>query len=111
MNALWQFVALLGFAGWMVTLVMVMRYMLPMANALGALQKISGFVDDRIATQLERAKRVWDAKGMPTATVKPQPPQRQQQEPADPIYQVFGGPVLEPFGDQPEAEEGIEVME
>jgi hypothetical protein len=100
----WACIALLALGGWASTLVFLGKSMLPMANALGALNKVDALFDERVMKVLDRVR---DRQNPARKANRDQPPQ--QQTPTNPLSQIFGGDPLIPVGDQPDAE-GLEVV-
>ena len=99
--------ALLAFAGWTYTLVALMRHLLPMANAVGVLQKVDALVDDRITRVVTRIREKESEKpNVPPG--KPQPAPRDATQ--DAFRSIFGtNAIVEPLLDQPDADD-VEVM-
>lgn len=99
----WALVAFLAIAGWTATNALLSRSLLPMANALGALHKVDATIDDRI---MKVVTRVRERQNPPR--VNEQPKREQQQ--VNPLADLFGGAPIAPVGDQPDADERLEVV-
>lgn len=110
-SILWAFVAVVAFAGWAMTLIYVSKSILPMANALNVLGKLSGYEDEKIRKVLERIQQKQG--GIPNPPKVPATGQKSSTEAAmDAVRNAFGNNVLQPIGEQPPADtDGLEVVE
>jgi len=102
-EALPWLVAVAALGGWSAVLILLSRSLLPMANALGALNKVDALFDERVMKVLDRVR---DRQNPARKVNRDQPP---QQQPVNPLSQIFGGDPLTPVMDQPDAE-GLEVV-
>lgn len=74
--------AVVGFAGWAVTLIFLSKALLPMANALGVIFKVDDLFDKRINAVLDRYREQRRAAA----------PKVPEQKPTSPLA-GFGGPA------------------
>lgn len=105
-EALWfAVVAVLALAGWMLTLAMLTRTLLPMANALAVCQKIVDREDTKVASLVERVMRKREPNQPPANTTR-----RPDEQPANPMN-IFGAlePTM-PIDEQPDPD-GLEIRE
>jgi hypothetical protein len=105
-DVLWAGVALGALIALGVFEALLARAILPMANALKALNGVDAFIDDRIAKTIGRI-RERESGRKPPATTSASPPQRNAAQ--EELARTFGGldGLLEPIGDQPDA--GMEI--
>jgi len=106
---LWAAVAILALAGWTTVLVLLSRSLLPMANALGVLNKVDSVIDDRIMRVVQRIREREDKRSVLQAT---QPQQKETSGAArvNPITELFGQGAIEPVGEQPDSSENLEIV-
>ncbi len=109
MNSIfWAGIALLALAGWAVTLAILTRAFVPMANTLSILHKVDKLIDDRIATVVQRIRDRQD-RGMSKAQNVPRGTESDARDAAnDALRQVFGGAPLEGIPEQPDSD--LEVV-
>lgn len=104
---LWAVVALLAMAGWSAVLVLLSRSLLPMANALGALNRVDTLFDERVMKVLTRVRDRQERRPTPP---KPSDNYTAGVDPAAPMRDIFGGGLgIEPIGDQPDSDD-LEII-
>ena len=108
MNAehFWAAVALLALGGWAFSNAHLSRSLLPMANAVGALQKVDALIDDRIMRVVQRIREREEKR--PATQV--QQAQGGNNAAADALKDIFGGQPIEPISEQPDSGEGLEIV-
>lgn len=100
-------IAVAALAGWMLTLGMLTRALLPMANALSVCQKIVDREDEKVFSLAERALK--KRQPQPAANEPRRPDEVQQ--PYNPMAAVFGTDT-DPIDEQPDAADGrLEIRE
>ncbi len=102
----WAAATIVVLAGWTVTLIFLMRALLPMANALKVYSQLNEHIDRQIRQVVERIQGRQG--GIPLPKEK-----RMASEPPettiDALREVFGGNPIEPISEQPDNE--LEVTE
>lgn len=104
----WALVALAALGGWVATLFVVTKSIVPHANALATLGRLDAHIDDRLRAILEKSGRRTHVPVVPGKASTPTSPSREGEAPSalDAVREIFGG--TDPIIEQPDAVEIVE---